>query len=169
MKNILLILLFILSISCSKDDDPDPAADTFIGSWFGELSGQGIHIDVSFDVSYSVNKDEYTFRNVIVDYAKVPYIIFPSGLTYRIDPPKDKFAANDGFGQIDIWGFSDDMWVLIRLQYVKIIKNRGGWTMAGGIPIDNSIPYVMMVSDVLLEKVNTNSIILKDQVFIKTK
>lgn len=164
-KNIVFLGL-LAALSCSEREGVGPA-DVFIGTWFGELSGQGVHIDVSFEVSYE--KDGYTFKDITLDYAKVPWTIVPGeDLTYSISP-KDKFAANDGFGQIDVWGNSETMWVLVRLKGTKIIENNGGWTTPGGVPIDKSIPYVMTVSEVSVEKMNTNPIILEDQVLMRVR
>lgn len=167
MKTTTLAIFVFCLLSCSERDDPSPA-DLLIGSWFGGITGNGVHIKISFEaVRYDRSTDEYTCRNVLVDYVKVPYITVPSGLTYTITP-EDRFAANDGFAQLDIWGTGDDMWVLIRLKHVKIFKNNGGWTTPGGIPIDKSIEYIMTASEIQIEKTNTQPIILEDQVFIRT-
>lgn len=166
MKTVYCILVICLVLVACDKDNPQPA-DRFIGSWFGELSGQGVHIDVSFKVINS-DKDDYNYGPTTVNWAEVPYTIVPSGLTYSVSA-ENKFAANDGFGQIDIWGNSEDMWVLIRLKSVKMFENGGGWTTPGGLPIDKSIPYVMTVDEVQIEKMNSASIVLGDQMFVRTR
>lgn len=146
MKNkAFLGLLAILVLASCEEKEPKPVIiDPFIGSW--EYHNSNLGLDVAFGVAR--DGEGYTFNSISVDYSEVPEDETLGNYEIEVF---DKFAANDGFGEIKIFASNDTTWVILILTYNSIVKISG--------------EYVMNVREMEVHMINRNPISLEGQRF----
>ena len=147
MKRYITPLLILAALgACRSDDDPQPAADPFLGSWTYESTG----LDLKTSFTVHTFESEYQFSNISIEYSEIPAT---EKLSYRMEV-SDPFTDHGGFGRIRLtasWtttcanGMECDKWIFVDFNYSKMM------TSGTTISVQNVDVYMINRDEIIIE------------------